>query len=238
MWLCELGMLFLFLFRLLCGGCQHCSLQCGAMIGDLTLQTWKWCDWLRKYSGISVLCPRLSLCLDSSLNTLLGVPILQKPLQCWTCPFTFSCRPAETNASFYGLLGSNMFVPLLWQPITILVPTWVFWLLLLRISALCSIRRERGGCLCMEPLWGGSAPHGQGSIVLGSRWSTAASCLPSLIHYILCPQSSCSQLICVYPGFSPLPQCSLRAPTQVRDKKEDFLKNSALYHNEESHAFL
>lgn len=61
--------------------CQHCNLQCGAMIGHLSLQTWKQCDWLRKYPSISVLCPGLSLCLSSSLNTVLGVCMLQKPLQ-------------------------------------------------------------------------------------------------------------------------------------------------------------
>lgn len=204
-------MLFLFLFWLLCGGCQQSAVWCydrrphppDLEMVWLTEKVFKYC--------IQVLCPGLSLCLGSSLNAVLGVCMLQKHLRCWMCAFTFLRRPAETNASFYVVLGSNV------CPFAVVThhdSSTYLWLLIALTEDLSPVlcKRREGGLFVHGRL------SGRGVI----RMSRAVLCwdqdeaqlphaFPSLIHYIFCSPSSWSQFTCVYPGFSPLSQCSLRA---------------------------
>lgn len=161
------------------------------MIGDLPLQTWKWCDWLRKYFSISVLCPGLSLCLGSSLNIVLGVCMLQKPLQCWTCPFTFYVGQQKQ------MLVSSAAMFRCVCPFAVIIhrdSSTYLGLLIALIENLSPGLDKRGGCcLCLGPLWEGSDPQEQGSVVLEPGWRTAASCLslPDPLHLELVSAHLC-----------------------------------------------
>lgn len=114
-----------FFFLEVCRGVrQHRGLQCGAVIADLALQTWKQCDWLRKRvhypSSISVLHLGLSLHLGSSLKAMLAVCMLQKHLQRLACAFTTYVGQQKPMPVFICCWIQKCLS--LWYPKTILVP--------------------------------------------------------------------------------------------------------------------